>query len=180
MQQLYFIAILPPKEIQQEVTQFKYYAAEQFQSRHALKSPPHITLQSPFKWEKGEQKRLEQIVQQFAQQQSPFSLVLRNFDSFPPRVIFVDVEKSEYLQTVQAALQQELAQQLKLYANDKHGFHPHMTVAFKDLKRSEFPNAWSYFSRQEYYRQFEVESVTLLQHTGQRWEVVQQYLFGGG
>jgi hypothetical protein len=36
---IYFIALVPPQEIREEVTQFKLYASEHFNAAHALKSP---------------------------------------------------------------------------------------------------------------------------------------------
>ncbi len=57
---LFFIAVLPPKEIQAEVTRFKEYAAGHFHSSRALRSPPHITLISPFQWP---EERAEEMMQ---------------------------------------------------------------------------------------------------------------------
>ena len=48
---LYFIALLPPVEVAEEVTEIKQFFARNYNSRAALKSPPHVTLQPPFAWE---------------------------------------------------------------------------------------------------------------------------------
>jgi hypothetical protein len=52
-----------------------------------------------------------------------------------------------------------------------------MTVAFKDLKRSVFPEAWTYFSSHPYRRSFVADALTLLIHTGQQWTIRQQFTF---
>jgi 2'-5' RNA ligase len=44
----WFIAVIPPEDIQEAVTALKREAAARFESRHALKSPPHVTLIPPF------------------------------------------------------------------------------------------------------------------------------------
>lgn len=46
----YFLALLPPEDIQEEVCCIQRKFVEQYQSCKALHSPPHITLQSPFDW----------------------------------------------------------------------------------------------------------------------------------
>ena len=48
---LFFIAIMPNKELEEEVYAFKKYMASHFGAQHALKSPAHITLIPPFKWD---------------------------------------------------------------------------------------------------------------------------------
>ena len=47
---LYFIGILPPEDIKKKITDIKHVVARKFGSKHALNSPPHITLRMPFKW----------------------------------------------------------------------------------------------------------------------------------
>jgi 2'-5' RNA ligase len=47
---LFFIALLPPLEVQEIATKIKLEFAEIYNSRAALKSPPHVTLQPPFRW----------------------------------------------------------------------------------------------------------------------------------
>jgi len=48
---LYFFAVVPPEEIQSSVTDIKQDFKERFNASHALKSPPHITLIPPFKYD---------------------------------------------------------------------------------------------------------------------------------
>ncbi|MGK7915884.1 MAG: hypothetical protein AB4038_10100 [Prochloraceae cyanobacterium] len=43
LKRLFFIALLPPEEIQQNVTKIQQHFAQVYSSRAALKSPPHIT-----------------------------------------------------------------------------------------------------------------------------------------
>ncbi|MDE5096246.1 MAG: 2'-5' RNA ligase family protein, partial [Trichodesmium sp. St11_bin5] len=47
---LLFVALVPPENIQNQVTEIKEYFSRNYNSSHALKSVPHITLQPPFKW----------------------------------------------------------------------------------------------------------------------------------
>ena len=173
---LYFIAILPPKEIQREVTAFKQYAAKHFQSSRALTSPPHITPIPPFGWPEAEIKTLSDSLRFFAKTEPAFYLSLQHFDTFRPRVIFVDIGPSEELVQLQEKLSRKLEQEFDLSSDRTYGFHPHMTVAFKDLKRDIFPKAWKYFENIEYERFFLAKDVTLLKHDGKRWIVQNVFL----
>lgn len=175
---IFFIAILPDDVIRGEVTRFKEYAAEHFKSAHALRSPPHITLFPPFKWRTSDVGDLDETLREFAAGEPSFFLGLKNFDCFSPRVIFIDVVESRELNELQERLRKRLDSDLNLKNQDRRPYHPHMTVAFKDLKRSVFPKAWAYFDKQRYERFFAVKDITLLRHNGKYWEIKRQYTLG--
>ena len=168
--QLYFVALLPDETIQHEVTDFKRQALERFGSGHALKSPPHITLVPPFQCPPHLQAALPVALAEAAAQLTPFPVYLRHFDHFGQRVIFVNVQPDSALLACQRAVANQFHQSAEVQP-DSRPFHPHMTVAFKDLKRSLFADAWRYFSGLSYERQFAAGALTLLRHTGQRWEI---------
>lgn len=173
---LFFIAILPDEAIQKEVTGFKKYMQEHYNASHALKSPPHITLFPPFKWQPGRVNVLIQALDDFANDTNRFDLILKNFNSFPPRVLFVDVEKSEQLRTLQHDLEVCLKNKLYLQNDRNHGdFNPHMTIAHKDLDRTSYAKAWAYFSKQTYQRTFHVDAITLLEHKMGKWEPYENF-----
>ncbi len=176
---LFFIALLPDEGIQKEVTEFKTYAAEHFRSSRALRSPPHITLIPPFRWPGDRVEELYAALEPFASEEKPFRLRLNGFGCFPPRVIFVEVERKGELLGMQRRLEACLAASLALAFNSRHDYNPHMTVAFKDLQRRVFPEAWAYFSQQKYQREFIARAITLLQHDGRRWQVHEQFGFSG-
>lgn len=171
MQPLYFIALLPPEKIRSEVTAFKQYAGEHFGSFHALSSPPHITLKPPFRWEREREKELKGALQRFNESWGTFEVCLNGFDRFDERVIFVDVEAGAEMYQRQKELTAYLEQELSLKPKDRRPWHPHMTIAFRDLSREMFRRAWPYFRQQKYRRCFSAERASLLRHNGKRWEV---------
>lgn len=175
---LFFIALLPDEGIQQEITRFKEYAARHFRSSRALRSPPHITLIPPFRWPEARAVELDAALESFVLKEQPFRLGLQNFNCFAPRVIFVDVERTTELQALQYRLETCLTEELGLEAKSRRDFNPHVTVAFKDLHRKVFPEAWAYFSRLNYERVVQVQALALLEHTGKRWEVRREFGFG--
>ncbi|MCI5082507.1 MAG: 2'-5' RNA ligase family protein [Saprospiraceae bacterium] len=172
---LFFIAVLPDDEIQAEVTSFKQTAAERFDSARALTSPPHITLIPPFRWKAERLPALLDSLKEFDFSEAPFELELNGFDVFEPRVIFVAPSPNEVLNNLQQELKNKLKEEIELSYRDHFGFHPHMTIAFKDLTESNFAKAWAWFKQVEYKRYFIVDSISLLQHNGQRWIVHSTY-----
>ena len=174
---LYFIAILPNREISSEVTQFKEYAAEHFDSSRALRSPSHITLFPPFRWPGNEEAALEKSMRAFVREASGFFLELENFDCFAPRVIFVDIVPNPELIRLQKQLEHWLQRTLNLQSKDDRPYHPHMTVAFKDLKKGVFPDAWAHFSKIKYHRIFSVQEIALLKHEDHAWKIRRIFSF---
>ena len=177
---LFFIALLPPKEIQCEVVQIKKYFAQKYNSRHALKSPPHITLQPPFKWLISNLKSLEQSLEYFVKQQASFPVTLSGFNAFPTRVIYIDVVQTTELINLQSNLVTHLQEDLGElnHGSSHHGFTPHMTVAFRDLTRKNFRLGWTEFQSKPIQFKFIASQLTLLRHTGQHWQMHQEYFFG--
>ncbi len=168
---IYFLAILPPDDILEEVATFKYYARDHFDSARALRSPAHITLEPPFKWEDDRISELKEKIQAFDNSQTAFPVSLHNFSSFPPRVIFVDVVLSAELEALQAALKLHMRNAVGIKSDrPERPYHPHMTVAFKDLRKSMYGRAWEYFKQVSYERSFEVSSFWILKHDGKIWQ----------
>ena len=91
---LLFVALVPPENIQNQVTGIKEHFAQQYNSSHALKSVPHITLQPPFKWPTTDLTLLQDSLENFAQNCSTFSITLSGFAAFVPRVIYINVVKT--------------------------------------------------------------------------------------
>ena len=178
-ERLFFIALLPPIEIQNQVTEIKHYFAEHYNSSHALKSPPHITLQPPFKWLTEDLDQLEQHLSLFCQNYSPIPITLSGFNAFPPRVIYVDVIKTPELLTLQQDLMAYLEQHLNIVdeVSKKRPFSPHMTVAFKDLTRQAFKTAWSEFEQRSIQFEFTTPQLTLLIHNEQKWNIKAEFPF---
>lgn len=178
-QKRFFIALLPPKDVQKEATIIKEYFKEVYHSKAALKSPPHITLQPPFEWDIEELPRLIQALNYFSASQKPFTLTLSGFSAFKPRVIYIDVLKTPELLLIQKQLMSHLELSLSIVhkISKTRPFSPHLTVAFRDLTKKNFYQAWEEFKNKEIYYNFIIDQLTLLIHNGRQWEVHSEYKF---
>lgn len=173
---IYFIAIIPPEPFRQEAWELKEYMRDKYRSKASLNSPPHITLYPPFKLEKEEKALIKDLEQQAAKI-DPFRVQLKNYAAFPPRVIFIDVEEQPALHKLQEAISKCLDDYVKEEGGKKEDrpYHPHVTLAFRDLSKPYFKEAWKEFKERELSYSWQVERFTLLRHTGKQWEEYQHF-----
>ncbi len=176
---LYFVALVPPEPIRSEIHDLKEEVHERYQSKAALKSPPHITLHMPFKFREDREKKIFECLTNSTQSEKPFDISHKGFGCFEPRVIFVNVDLTKDLSEFQTALVRKMRRDLNLDNSDykNRGFHPHMTVAFRDLKKPKFYEAWSDFETRAIETKWECESVILLKHNGKFWDIYRQFQF---
>jgi 2'-5' RNA ligase len=126
----------------------------------------------PFKWPEKKMQYLTATLYRFFKSKSPFTINLQDFGAFEPRVIFVKVNSDPQLSALQTELGRVMAETLSIHnANySNRAFQPHITIAFRDLKRSHFYQAWEYYKGQSYRADFQATNITLLKHNGKIWE----------
>ena len=175
--QRFFIALVPPPDIEQHITEIKLYFAEHYNSRRALNSPPHITLQPPFHSLAEDVPKLEESLNQFSANRRPIPVTLSGFAAFAPRVIYADVVKSPALLEIQQDLIGYIEANLGIVdrLSQIRPFIPHMTVAFSDLTEPNFDAAWLEFKDRSLHFQFTASTLTLLLHDGSRWNISKQF-----
>ena len=175
--QRFFIALVPPPDIQQHITEIKLYFAEHYNSRGALNSPPHITLQPPFEWLAEDVPKLEESLNQFSANRLSIPVTLSGFAAFAPRVIYVDVVKSPELLQIHKDLMSYLEANFAIVdrVSQTRPFVPHMTVAFRDLTKENFQTAWLEFAGRSLHFEFTASALTLLLHDGSRWNISNQF-----
>ena len=175
----FFVALLPPQDIQDYANQIKQDFADRYASSGALKSPPHITLQPPFEWADANLPHLEASLKEFASRQQPVAITLRGFDAFPPRVIYINVVISQELLTLQADLMAYTESNLGIVdkVSKTRPFAPHITVAFRDLTKQNFKAAWPEFEKRQLHFEFNADKLTLLLHDGNRWNIKSEFGF---
>ncbi len=174
---LYFIAIIPPEPVLSDAQQWKEYFANTYQSKASLNSPPHITLHMPFKYKIRKEKLLTDALSALAQQSEPFDLAFDGFDSFPPRIVFLKILEDLTLAKLHNDVQQVMKRQFNIFnaAYRDRPFHAHLTLAFRDLKKDRFEEAWDEFKVKTYQGEFLVNQFWLLKHDGKRWHTFREF-----
>lgn len=172
----YFIALVPGEPVLTEIREFKYYFLEKYGSKAALKSPAHITLFPPFQIRTTEETKMFALLDRFATAYPSFHLQLQGFDTFAPRVIFVRPLPHPLLEKMQESLLNYLNKELNLGNKSflQNPFHPHITLASRDLNKEDFLKAWEEFKGKAYERQIEVTKVCLLKLKEQSWEIIHE------
>ncbi|RME37417.1 MAG: 2'-5' RNA ligase family protein [Deltaproteobacteria bacterium] len=175
---LYFIATLPPYMVREEVSAMKKEIARTWGPRHALKSPPHITLIPPFRWPERDEDQLKEALYQFARHQQSFPVVLEDFGRFDKRVIYVRIRHNAALARLHYDLCAWLQKKIQLPCKDRRPFRPHMTLAHRDLTEELFPKVWEAFAERRYQAHYTASHIALLKHNGKYWEIVAEYPLG--
>lgn len=159
----YFIAVVIPAPVQQKIETLKQELLKDYGLKGALRSPAHITIHRPFEWKEEKENELIEKLNSF-RFQTAFNLEVKNFSFFEPRVIYADVLPNELLFQLHQQLTVFAKKELRLFneAEDLRGFHPHITVAFRDLKKPVFYKLHPIFKDKELYGSFNYEGFSLL------------------
>lgn len=172
----YFIAIVIPEPYLGQITRIKEYVADTFKSKGALRSPAHITLHLPFRWKPEKENELIEKLGELDFGRS-LHVKLKDFACFEPRVLFVDVEPNETLNDLQGAVVKHVKETLNLFneVGNRRGFHPHVTIAFRDLKKEQFRQAWEHFKKEQFAAEFNCTHFSLFKYGPGKWEVYREF-----
>ncbi len=175
MNKKYFIAIIPPENVFKKIESIKQELFTAHGLKGALRSPAHITLHRPFEWKTEKENELIQTLGQFMFERR-FVIELKNYNCFRPRIIFVDVKKSGDLNDLHLKLSGYARRQLGLFneAEDMRGFKPHVTVAFRDLKKQLFYKLWEGYEKAEFEENFDFTGFCLLR-LETKWEIIHEF-----
>lgn len=173
MKQMYFIAVVAPDSINSKVLKYKRYMKEKYGCLVGLKSPAHITLIPPFWFENEKEERLLELVDEIASQSKSFEIKTNDFSTFKPKTIFVTLYQSAELDDLKKISDEVILRYPETgCVPEKRLFHPHITIATRDLHKRDFYESWQLFEKKEFKEQWQVNEVSLLRHNKQNWDVV--------
>lgn len=176
--QKYFIALVPPEPLRSRIDDLKKEVAEKYNNKSALRSPPHITLHLPFEWKEEKEEALIENLSAFKFDAS-FQIILKDFSCFEPKVVFIDVVKNETLDRLQKGLVQHVKTTCGLLnqANDLRPYHPHVTIAFRDLRKADFYSMMEEYRDKKFDAEFVCNEFCLLKNDGKLWEIYRRFGF---
>ena len=170
---MYFIALVLPAHLDQKVLHWKNFMHERYSCKVGLKSPAHVTLIPPFWMEEDRQGSLLADLDSLAGRMSPFIIKTKNFSAFKPRTIFIDVEKTKELdklkQSVDNFFKNKSAYKIKA---DEKPFHPHITIATRDLFKKSFYECWPFFEKEKFLKEWQANGISVLRHNKKNWDVI--------
>ena len=169
--QMFYIAVVLPEELNEKVLVHKKWMQEKYRCRVGLKSPAHITLIAPFWTEPQNEGALKTDIQTISDTVTPFHLSTNNFSAFRPRTIFVALDESAELNALKKATEQFFRGKNYGMKFENRAFHPHITIATRDLHKKDFAEAWPHFENKEFKEECEVKGMSLMKHNGRSWDV---------
>jgi 2'-5' RNA ligase len=170
---MYFIALICPEHINKQVLKWKLWMKERFGCEAALRSPAHITLVPPCWMNPGLEENLLNSLAAFALTQQRPIIQHSHFSHFKPRVIFVNIVQNTALEILQTRLFHFLlAGNIYPFKKDDRPFHPHITIATRDLHKKAFNEAWEHFKDKKYEVEWTAEGISLLRHNKKNWDVI--------
>jgi len=173
---LYFIALIPKRELREKITTIKQDFATRFNSSKALKVYPHITLKAPFKLPADAHDKLLNWFNNLQIQQNKFSIGLKNFGAFPNKkspVVYIHPIATPSILRLQNKIMIGFIENISdMVDKSDLGYKPHCTVAYKDLSPEMFAKAWEEYKHKSFDATFEVDAFFLLQHDSKKWNVI--------
>ncbi|RYY98284.1 MAG: 2'-5' RNA ligase family protein [Chitinophagaceae bacterium] len=175
---MYFTALVLPAELNEQILPLKRRMQERYGCTVGLKSPAHITLLPPFWMHPTLEQELRADLDSFAATRAPLAVHTRNFSAFRPRTIFIDVLVNEALAALKVANDAWFAARPQYGARiDRRPFHPHITIATRDLRKAAFFEAWPEFESAAFDATWTARGIGLLHHNGRSWDVVHTAYF---
>src|SRR5690606_2235934 len=113
--------------------------------------------------------------------QIPFPVTLENYYVFRNRnpVLYIDVAGNDLLTLFYKDLDRKMRSILPAVDIMKFGsFHPHITVAFKDLSQAMFVHAEREFRTRKFFSTFVADKLYFWKHNGKTWDVQEAFEIG--
>ncbi len=175
---MYFIAVVLPEHLNERIIKLKTMMLDKFDCKVGLKSPAHITLVPPFWLEEGFEQELLQDTRIAVKDITPFSISTNNFSAFKPRTIFIDVAPNINLNNLKKTTDQYFgAKETYKVKIDKRPFHPHITIATRDLHKKAFFEAWPLFENKTFQEEWLLNGLSVLRHNRRNWDVIETASF---
>jgi 2'-5' RNA ligase len=172
---MYYVAILCPPETDKKILEYKQWMKDRFGCIAALKSPAHITLIPPFWRDEKEETNLKQATASFVSDIPGLEISVRGFSHFKQRVLYASVNENHALGKIKEQVEEHFMQFFPDgISKDEQPFHPHITIATRDLKPADFIKAWEYFSAKQFMTTFTVQVISLLKLSPGKWNVIEQ------
>ncbi|WP_296703692.1 2'-5' RNA ligase family protein [Algoriphagus sp.] len=178
--QKYFLALVPEGDLQEKATSLKEMLKERFNIKYALKSPAHITVKMPFTYNEAKEDDLEKKLKQFLNDYRPLELIIGGVRTFGDRVVYLNVDAKDDLFNLQKNLKTFCKRELNIVDElSDRNFHPHMTLAFKDLKKNQVPNIIKTLEERPILEKFVSKQIFLLKRVDGRWINYKKVEIGG-
>lgn len=177
---LYFIAIRPGELVSNHITAMQREISQKYFTQKALSVFPHITLVQPFKRFQEAEVEMHLNLERFFSAVRPLEIKLSGMGCFnnpSGKVIFINVKTDPSLMELHKQLAEFLRKELKFTPRESSlVFHPHITLAYRDLTAENFRRAWPLYENKSFEASFKVQQVGLYKHDFRQWQLLSTFL----
>ena len=172
---MYYIAIVCPPDLQQKILRYKQWMKEHFGCVIAMRSPAHITLIPPFWLEDAGEDTLRGTLKNLKSPIENLTISLDGFSHFGKKVLFVHVENTPQLEDIKKQVESHFVKHMgNIIKPEQRPFHPHITIANRDMKPSDFTKAWEHFSKIVFKENFVADAISLLKLSPDQWNIIDE------
>jgi 2'-5' RNA ligase len=169
---MYFAALVLPEELDKKVLVCKQYMYQHYKCSIALKSPAHITIIPPFWMQPEKEEDFIKNIDILSAQITAFTIETNDFSAFKPRTIFIAVNENPALNDLKRNTTEFFQDKDYNLKSDNKPFHPHITIATRDLYKKDFYEAWNYFQHKNFKEEWRAIGLSILRHNKKNWDVI--------
>jgi 2'-5' RNA ligase len=169
---MYFVAIVLPEELDRKVLALKQYMYHHYKCSVGLKSPAHITIIPPFWMHPEKEKDFIKTIDLLSAQITSFTIETNGFSAFRPRTIFIALNENPALTDLKTNTTDFFMEKDFNIKAESRPFHPHITIATRDLYKKDFHEAWNYFQHKNFKAEWEANGLSILHHNKKNWDVI--------
>lgn len=126
--------------------------------------------------EEEKEQELTVALTNFVQSEKPFEIEVSGFGHFSKRAVFVEVKNKQVVRNFFERFQQVINNTLDIKDHETTSdFHPHLTIATRDLHKKNFQQAWEDFKNREFEDSFKAESFNLFKHNHKTWDILNEF-----
>jgi 2'-5' RNA ligase len=177
MENLFLVCLIPPVSIVEDVDAIRTDLSERFAVLESLKRPAHITLYNPVKISSSAEELKFFKALEDASFADPFTQVIKNYNSFEPHTVYINVDQNEGIMQLQSQIKKALKPLNLLPQKESFKFTPHLTIAFKDVKPNVYAEIMDELKDKKFKREFLVGSFSVYKHIDKKWRPYKEYLF---
>jgi 2'-5' RNA ligase len=168
---LYFVALIPQGDVKVQINNIKHQTGGRFGCRQALKSPPHITIIPPFRLQPERVEEMLAAVRNHFEAPVNLSINFNGLGAFETRTIYLDIIADSGINAYDLAAKQLVSTQPDLFPNVRfhEAFHPHITLANRDIPPGDFREMMDYLGKKTYPVSCSELSLEILHLDRGRW-----------
>jgi 2'-5' RNA ligase len=156
----FWVGVILPKKISNEMLKIQKKISEKYETHHDLESKigPHFTIIYQENVNEKDFKKIEKVVKEISKKTEPFKAEIKGIRRFyKNRVIYAKVAKSKELNN----LHKKLSYKLRKFGKIRllRLFTPHITLAYKDITKENYREAFKEFRNKKIFYVFELNRI---------------------